>query len=197
MSNMITEDSTHEIPVDERRDHILGPRNAAVTIIEYADFECPYCAQAHFILEDVLGEFDDEVRFVVRHFPLTQIHPHAQQAAEAAEAAAAQGRFWEMHDLLFENQHALDANSLLGYAEYLRLDVRRFQDDLMTGAHGIRVREDFVVGIRSGVNGTPSFFINGERYDGSWDRESLESAIEEASDQMAEWSPRSSRRTRA
>lgn len=173
----ITEVTTLAVPLDEQRDHILGPRKAAVTLVEYGDFECPYCAKAHVVLESVLGEVGDKMRFVFRHFPLTQIHPRAQQAAEAAEASGAQRRFWEMHDILFENQDALDAASLLRYAAHLRLDLPRFQHELLSGAHSARVRQDFVGGIQSGVNGTPTFYINGRRHDGSWDRETLLLAI--------------------
>jgi protein-disulfide isomerase len=122
----------------------------------------------------------DRLRFAFRHFPLTQIHPHAQQAAEAAEAAATQGRFWEMHDLLFQHQDRLDTQSLLGYAAALELDVERFALELDTHVHIPRIREDFLSGVRSGVNGTPTFFVNGVRHDGGYDLQSLLTALSEA-----------------
>jgi len=164
-------------PVDERRDHILGPRNAPVTLVEYGDYECPYCGAAHLIVNQVLRSVGDNVRFVFRHFPLSQIHPHAQKAAEAAEAAGAQGKFWPMHHLLYENQRALDIPSLLAYADALDLDVDRFAQELASDVHAARVREDFMSGVRSGVNGTPTFFINGRRHDGGYDPQTLLAAI--------------------
>ena len=156
------------VPVNDR-DHVQGPADAPVTLVKYGDFECPYCAAAHVIVKKVQEIMADQLRFVFRHFPLTQIHPHAEPAAEAAEAAGAQGSFWEMHDLLYENQPLLDPPHLLAYAEELGLDTERFVRELETGAHRPRVREDFMSGVRSGVNGTPAFFINGFRYGGSWD----------------------------
>src|SRR4051812_35731101 len=125
--------STLTPPVSEDRDHIRGLITALVTLVEYGDFECPHCGQAHPILSELLEELDGQFRLVFRHFPLAQIHPDAQGAAEASEAAGAQGRFWEMHDLLFENQDALDAASIRGYAEVLRLDLRRFEQELVEG----------------------------------------------------------------
>ena len=163
--------------VSEQRDHLLGPRAAPVMLVEYGDFECPYCGQAHLILRELLREVGGAVRLAFRHFPLAQIHPHAQAAAEAAEAAGAQHKFWEMHDILFENQDALEDEDLLGYAQALGLDLERFQLDLLRHAFAPRVREDFLSGVRSGVNGTPTFFINGQRHDGPWDLQSLLSAV--------------------
>jgi protein-disulfide isomerase len=151
--------------------------NALVTLLEYGDFECPFCGAAHPVVETVRRMAGDELRFVYRHFPLTNIHPHAEGAAEAAEAAGAQGRFWEMHDRLFENQHALDPASLIEHAGALRLDVPRFASDLTERVFAPRVREDFLSGVRSGVNGTPTFFINDVRYDGPHDVPSLYQAI--------------------
>jgi protein-disulfide isomerase len=156
------------VPVGPR-DHIQGPATAPVTLLEYGDFECPYCAAAYLIVKKVQDVMGDQLRFVFRHFPLTQIHPHAEPAAEASEAAGAQGKFWEMHDLLYENQHTLDPWHLVGFADELGLDMDRFVRELEDGTHQPRVREDFMSGVRSGVNGTPAFFINGIRYDGSWD----------------------------
>jgi protein-disulfide isomerase len=165
------------MPVSEERDHIRGPSTAPVTLVEYGDFECPHCARAHGVLEELIGLMGNDVRLVFRHFPLTQVHPHAQRAAEAAEAAAAQGRFWEMHDMLFENQDALDDQSMLAYARELELDLAAFERDLAGGVYTPRVREDFMSGVRSGVNGTPTFFIDGKRHDGPWDLEALSAVI--------------------
>ena len=166
------------LPVSDR-DHIRGNPSGAVTLVEYGDFQCPHCGRAYPIVEKLLQEMGDDIRFVFRHFPLSQIHPDAQAAAEAAECAAAQGKFWEMHDALYENQQALDEQSLVGYAADLELNVEQFQQELAGHTHLPRVREDFSSGVRSGVNGTPSFFINDRRYDGAWDLESLMAAIEE------------------
>ena len=163
------------------RDHIQGPATAPVTLVEYGDFECPYCAAAHVIVKKTQEIMGDDLRFVFRHFPLTQIHPHAEPAAEASEAAGAQDRFWEMHDLLYENQPRLDLTHLIMFAEELELNTRRFISDLEHGIHRERVREDFMTGVRSGVNGTPAFFINDIRYDGSWDLVPLVDALRQAS----------------
>jgi protein-disulfide isomerase len=155
------------------RDHVQGPAIAPVTLVEYGDFECPYCAAAYLIVKKIQELMEDELRFVFRHFPLTQVHPHAEVAAEGSEAAGAQGEFWEMHDLLFENQRTLDAWHLAQFAHQLGLNTRRFVRELEEGSYRGRVREDFLSGVKSGVNGTPAFFINGFRYDGSWDIEPL------------------------
>jgi protein-disulfide isomerase len=165
------------LAVSDERDHSRGPRTAPVTLVEYGDFECPHCGQAHVVLAELQGEMGDQFRLVFRNFPLTQVHPHAERAAEAAEAAGAQGRFWEMHDALFENQEALDDESLLSYAQDLDLDMVAFERDVVGGVYTQRVREDFMSGVRSGVNGTPTFFINGRRHNGPWDVESLGAAI--------------------
>jgi protein-disulfide isomerase len=167
------------LPVAER-DHVRGPRNAPVTLVEYGDYECPYCGIAHPTVLALRKELGDGLCFVYRHFPLTSAHPHAQHAAEAAEAAGAQGRFWEMHDVLFENQHALGDRDLVEYAGAVGLDVPRFVREMTGHAHAARVREDFMSGARSGVNGTPTFFVNGLRHDGPHDFPSLHSAILEA-----------------
>ena len=159
------------------RDHIRGPSQAPVTLVEYGDYECPHCAAAHLVVEAVRWQMASRLRFVFRHFPLSQIHPHAQHAAEAAEAAGAQRRFWAMHDRLFTHQDALDNDSLLAHAALIRLDVAQFARELATGIHALRVREDFATGVRSGVNGTPTLFMNGVRYDGPRDYDSLIAAI--------------------
>jgi len=165
------------LPVSEKRDHIFGPPNAAVTLVEYGDFECPHCGAAHLVLKELIEQLGDHFRLVFRHFPLAQIHPRAELAAEAAEAAGAQGHFWEMHDALFENQDALEEGDLVGYAEKLGLKVPRFIRELAEHTYLNRVREDFGSGVRSGVNGTPTFFLDGRRHDGGWDLESLAAAI--------------------
>jgi protein-disulfide isomerase len=162
------------------KDHITGKKNAPVTLLEYGDFECPYCGQAYPIVERIREIEGDDLRFVFRHFPLTQIHPHALPAALAAEAAGKQKKFWEMHHLFFENQNALEDGDLVAYAEELGLDLGQFVRDMQAPDVRQKVREDFLSGIRSGVNGTPTFFINGFRFDGSFEQEYLLAAIEEA-----------------
>ena len=167
------------VPVSER-DHVLGPPTAPVAVVEYGDYECPYCGAAHAVVHELRRTIGDEFRFAFRHFPLSQIHHHALEAALAAEAAGAQGRFWEMHDLLFANQTSLDGHAFLLFARELGLDVPRFVQDLQEQTYASRIREDFMSGVRSGVNGTPTFFINGIRHNGGWDLQSLLEAIEEA-----------------
>ena len=166
------------LPVGER-DHVRGPSNAPVTLVEYGDYECPHCGRAYPIVKAVQGRVGNELRFVFRNFPLRESHPHAQRAAESAEAAGAQGRFWEMHDRLFERQFALDDEYLIEYAGDLGLDVERFRAELVGRVYEPRVREDFRSGVRSGVNGTPTFFINGRRHDGPFDFDSLLVVIED------------------
>ena len=168
------------MPVSEERDHIQGPAEAAVTLVEYGDYECPYCGAAHPIIKEVQSRMGEGLRFVFRNFPITTSHPHAEQAAETAEAAAAQGRFWQMHDLLYENQRRLRDPDLRDYAERLALDVERFDKELADHVHAARVREDFMSGVRSGVNGTPTFYINGARHDDSYDVETMLAALERA-----------------
>lgn len=167
------------IPVSER-DHAQGKADAKVTLVEYGDYECPHCGRAHPIVKEVQKRAGDELRFVFRNFPLAQIHTHAQHAAEAAEAAGAQGRFWAMHDHIFEHQRSLDDAHLTKFAAELGLDAARFEDELKRGVYADRVRDDFRGGIRSGVNGTPTFFINGVRHNGALDFEDLLAAIERA-----------------
>jgi protein-disulfide isomerase len=168
------------VPVSEH-DHIQGPATAPVTLVEYGDYECPYCGQAYGIVKEVQRQLGDRLRFVFRNFPLTNAHPHAAHAAEAAEAAAAQGKFWEMHDYLYEHQRALDDPHLLQAAEQLGLDVARFRQEMEAHTYTARVREDFMSGVRSDVNGTPTFFVNGVRHDESYDLETLLAALERAS----------------
>jgi protein-disulfide isomerase len=149
-----------------RRDHLQGPIAAPIALVEYGDYECPYCGEAYAIIKAVQERLGAGLCFVFRNFPLVNAHPHAQHAAEAAEAAGVQGKFWEMHDLLFENQNALEDEDLARYATALGLDARRLIGEVVEGTHTGRVREDFRSGARGGVNGTPTFFINGVRYDG-------------------------------
>lgn len=160
------------LPVSER-DHLVGQLDATHVLVEYGDYECPYCGAAQPEVAAVLGAMGDDLAFVFRHFPLSNIHPHAWKAAEAAEAAAAQGSFWEYHSMLFENQEALTVPHLLTYADALGLDVDRFAKELAADIHGSKVHEDFRSGILSGVNGTPTFFVNGLRHDGGNDAVSL------------------------
>jgi protein-disulfide isomerase len=162
------------------RDHAEGPADAPVTLVEYGDYECPHCGRAYPIVKEVQRRLGSRLRFVFRNFPLAESHPHALHAAEAAEGAAVQGRFWEMHDTLFEHQQALDDRDLIGYAAALGLDDARLGEELRMHAHAARVREDFSSGVRSGVNGTPTFFLNGFRYDDRWDAETLVEALEAA-----------------
>ncbi len=168
------------MPVTEDRDHIQGPADAAVTLVEYGDYECPYCGAAYPMIKQVQARMGERLRFVFRNFPITTSHPHAEQAAEAAEAAAAQDRFWQMHDLLYENQRRLRDRDLRAYAEELRLDVELFDQELVDHVHAERVHEDFMSGMRSGVNGTPTFYINGARHDDSYEIETLLAALERA-----------------
>lgn len=166
------------VPVGAR-DHTEGTPDAPLTLIEYGDYQCSHCARVYPAVKALQKRFGPELRFVFRNMPLARTHPEAQLAAEAAEAAGAQGRFWEMHDALYENQHSLGPELIRGLARKLGLDMRRFEEDLAEHRFHRRVREDFMGGVRSGVNGTPTFFINGERYDGRVDEEALGSALEE------------------
>jgi protein-disulfide isomerase len=164
------------VPVDPEHDHIRGPSVSPVTLVEYGDLECPFCGQAEPVIRELLAGFG-ELRYVWRHLPLTDVHPRAQLAAEATEAAAAQGRFWEMHDLLFEHQDALRPQDLTSYAEELGLDVDRFREDLRRHTWAPRVAEDVDSADLSNVSGTPTFFINGLRHQGAYDIVSLRAAV--------------------
>jgi predicted DsbA family dithiol-disulfide isomerase len=151
-----------------------------VTLVKYGDYECPYCGQAHPVLKELQERVGEQVRFVFRHFPLDTVHPRARRAAQAAEAAASQGRFWEMHDLLYERQGELAEEDLMLYAAELGLDLRRFEEDLANDHHTWRIEEDRLGGHRAGVEGTPGFFVNGVRYTGPVDLDGLLAAVEEA-----------------
>ncbi len=167
------------VPVDPERDHVRGPMKSPVTMVEYGDFECPYCGQAEPVVRELLADYGD-VRYVWRHLPLNDVHPNAQTAAEGAEAAAAQGAFWEMHDLLLGHQGALRPKDLVGYAADLGLDIPRFTDDLSNHAGAAHVAEDVDSADLSGVSGTPTFFINGIRHQGAYDIETLSAAVRAA-----------------
>ena len=166
--------------VDPERDHVRGPEDAPVTLVEYGDFLCPHCAGAQPVVRRVLERMDPRVRFVFRHFPVEHAHPGARLAAEAAEAAAAQGAFWPMHDGLFGLPDEPTEADVVEIAEELGLDADRIRDDLEEGVHGERVEQDLDAGIRSGVNGTPTFFVDGVRHDGDWSEEALTRALEAA-----------------
>jgi protein-disulfide isomerase len=154
-------------------DHVQGAPDSRYTLVEYGDYECPDCGRLFETILALRAELGDELRLVFRHYPRSGIHRHAQQAAEAAEAAGGQGHFWEMHDLLFANQNALGTKDLYRHAERLSLDMRRFREELKHRTYEGRVREDFRRGVENGVYGTPGLFINGVRYDGARDQASL------------------------
>ena len=162
------------------RDHTLGPPDAPVTLVEYGDYECPHCARAEPIVASVRARLGDLLRFAYRDFPLTEIHPHAEHAAEMSEAAATKGQFWPMHDILFARQFALEDEHLVVYAAMVGLDPTWAAAALESHAFAPFVREDFVSGVRSGVNGTPTFFINGVRHDRSWEEPELLHALQSA-----------------
>jgi protein-disulfide isomerase len=166
-------------PVSEA-DHRAGSGESVVTLVEYGDYECPYCGEAEPIVQQVRKRMGPRLAFVFRHFPLSTLHPHAEHAAQAAEAAASQGRFWEMHEAIFAGQSALTDRDLVRRAERLGLDAGRVEQELAAGIHAGRVRRDFESGVRSGVNGTPTFFINGWRHDGPWDSTTLLETLEQA-----------------
>jgi Na+/H+ antiporter NhaA len=167
------------VPVDPERDHLRGPVDAPVTVVEYGDFECPHCGKAEPVVRELLADFGD-VRYVWRHLPLSDVHPNAELAAEAAEAAAAQGAFWEMHDVLLDHQGELRPRDLHAYAQQLDLDPERFRDDLQRHAHAPRIEEDVDSADISGVTGTPTFFVNERRHDGAYDIETLAAAVKAA-----------------
>jgi protein-disulfide isomerase len=172
------------VPVSQR-DHLTGPETAPVTLLEYGDYECPYCAQAYPVVQALKESLEGVLRFAYRHFPLTSVHPHAEPAAETGEAAGVRGKFWEMHDLLFSHNDALNEPDLLEYAQAIELEPKTIHREIVTHAHAPRIHENFMSGVRSGVNGTPTFFIQGVRYDGPHDFESLFAAISHAAERKA------------
>ena len=167
------------LPVTEA-DHVIGPADAPVTLVEYGDYQCPHCQAAHPVLAALLRRFGDDLRFAYRHFPLTAIHPMAQPAAETAEFAGSQGRFWDMHDALFANSDRLSAPTLLLLTDQLGLDSGALREALAEGSFSAKVNDDLAGGMRSGVQGTPTFFINGRRHQGGYDPIGLGGAIEAA-----------------
>ena len=167
------------LPVNDR-DRIQGPRTASVKLVEYGDYECPYTGQAYPIVKEIQKRLGDKLLFVFRNFPLTQIHPNAEPAAEVAEFAGSLGRFWDMHDLLFQNQNRLGEETFEELSAELDLDPAEMYQALANKTFTNRVRADFTGGVRSGVNGTPTFFINGQRHNGPFDFDTLVRAIEAA-----------------
>jgi Na+:H+ antiporter, NhaA family len=164
-------------PVDPARDHVRGSSRPVVTLVEYADFQCPYCGDAYPVVQELLDRFGDRLRFVFRHMPVSDLHPRARAAAQAAEAAAAQGRFWEMHDRLFEHQRELADSDLAAHAAAVGLDVDRFERELRDGIYLDRIDDDYRSGARSGVPSTPRFFVNGVIHLGSPTLPELQEAI--------------------
>ena len=160
-------------PAVSSKDHSQGNNNAPIVLVEYGDYQCPYCGQAYPIVKAVQKAMGNDLKFVFRNFPLTEMHPNAENAALAAEAAAMENKFWQMHDMLYENQQQLDPQDLTAYAKKIGLNASEFQKDSESDAASTKVESDFESGVKSGVNGTPSFYINGVKYDGSWDEESL------------------------
>jgi protein-disulfide isomerase len=167
-------------PIITADDHVLGPASAPLSVIEYGDYECPYCRGAARDVHRLLDRYPDMIRFAFRNFPIPQLHPHAEQAAEAAEGAAAQGKFWAMYELLLRPSSSLDLNSLVGYAERIDLDVGRFISEVNGNAYAARIERDAREGIRNGVNATPKFYVDGTRIDGHLPLEGLMTAVQVA-----------------
>jgi protein-disulfide isomerase len=166
------------------RDHAQGPADAPLTLVEYGDYQCPFCGAAYPVVKQLQKALGKKLRFVFRNFPLTQMHPYALAAAETAEAAALQGKFWEMHDLIYERQEILEADILPVWAKEVGLDLEKFGAAIRQGDIAKRIKEDRASGIRSGVNGTPSFFINGTRHDGPPDYNSLGAALKQQLEEL-------------
>jgi protein-disulfide isomerase len=158
-------------------DHIQGSLDAPFALVEYGDYQCPYCGEAHEVVKNIQERLGDRLCFVYRNFPLEEMHPHAEHAAEAAESADAQGRFWEMHDMLFENQNALEDEDLAEYAVELGLNAKRLISEVRSGAHAARIRKDYRSGEQNGVDGTPAFFVNGEPFEGEPTADDLIAAL--------------------
>ena len=169
------------LPVSESRDHIQGPVNAPITLVEYGDYECPYCGQAYMIIKEIQERLGSKLCFVFRNFPLTKVRPHAYKAAIAAETAAAQGKFWDMYDYLFKHGQVVTDDNLRQSAAKLGLNVARFDREFLDRTYSSHVDEDIQSGKSSGVKSTPTFFINGDRYNNSWDMDTLLSALDEES----------------
>jgi protein-disulfide isomerase len=176
-------------PIVSGKDHVQGNSHAVIELVEYGDYQCPYCGAAYPIVKDIQEEFDSNLKFIFRNFPLEKIHPQAWIAAVATEAAGIQGKFWEMHDVIFEHQSHLTTQDLLKYAQQIGLDVPVFESDLNNETLAKKVDGDFESGIRSGVNRTPGFFINGEKYQGEWDKKTLADYIKQKIEQLADKQP--------
>lgn len=161
------------IPAVNSNDHFAGNPNAPIELVEYGDYECPFCGRAYPIVKSIQERFGEDLKFVFRNFPLRKIHPNAYPAAIATEAAARQGKFWEMHDIIFENQKTLQPSNILEFARNLGLDVDQFQMDILDESLYLKARKDFESGMKSGVNRTPTFFINGKKFNGDWGRGEL------------------------
>jgi protein-disulfide isomerase len=169
------------LPVSESRDHIQGPVNAPIALVEYGDYECPYCGQAYMIIKEIQERLGSKLCFVFRNFPLTKVRPHAYKAAIAAETAAAQGKFWDMYDYLFKHGQVVTDDNLRQSAAKLGLDIARFDREFLARTYSSHVDDDIQSGKSSGVKSTPTFFINGDRYNNSWDLDTLLSALDEES----------------
>ncbi len=165
-------------PLGER-DHVQGPPDAPIELVEYGDYECPHCGKAALVVLQLQQEFGDRMKFAFRHFPLAKMHPHARKAAMTAEAAGKQGKFWEMHELLFKNAAALDTQHLLEYAVQLGLDADAVESEINSDEFAARIQQDVASGVRSGVNGTPTFFVNGTRINGGYAIETLREAMQQ------------------
>ena len=177
-------------PVITPDDHVLGPASAPATVVEYGDYECPYCRGGARDVHRLLDRYPGRIRFVFRNFPIPQLHPHAMQAAEAAEAAAAQGKFWEMYELLLRPSSNLDLDSLVGYAERIGLDTGRFLNEVTGNVYEARIERDVAEGVRNGVNATPKFYVDGTRIDGHLPLEGLVTAVEAAEGEAEPNTPR-------
>lgn len=160
-------------PAVSSNDHVYGNLHAPLELVEYGDYECPYCGRAYPIVKSIQEKLGADLKFVFRNFPLRKIHPNAYPAAVATEAAALRGKFWEMHDIVFENQKTLGPENILAFANSLGLDIERFQKDILDESLFLKARKDFESGMRSGVNRTPSFFVNGKKFDGDWSENGL------------------------
>lgn len=178
----LTEDVINLVEPITEADHIAGDPSASITLVEYGEFECPHCGRAYHVVRQLLEEARGELRFVFRHFARDDVHPYSERSAQAAEAAGAQGSFWQMHDFLFERQHQLEYDDLFSHAEELGLDVERFRHELTEQVHAPRVRSDLDSGLAMGVTETPTFFIDGVRYTGSQNVDGLLTAIRAAAD---------------
>jgi protein-disulfide isomerase len=170
----------YSTPVVTPEDHVLGPADAPVTVLEYGDYECPYCRGAFRDVHEMLDRYPGKIRFVFRNFPIQQVHPHAEQAAEAAEAAAVQGKFWEMYEQLLQPYASLDTDALIDYAQRTGLDIPRFLADITDQRYARKIDSDQREGIRNGVNQTPKFYVNGQRVDGKVPLENLEEMVRSA-----------------